>query len=39
MSKHLAISPAEGADRPAIRELVEAHGKRHVDWIEERALS
>ena len=39
MSKHLAMSPAEGADRPAIRELVEAYRKRYVDRIEERALS
>jgi len=39
MSKHLAISPAEGAGRLAIRELVEAYRKRYVEWIEERALS
>jgi len=25
MSKHLTISPSETADRPAIRELVEAY--------------
>ena len=33
MSKHTSISPAEAADRLAIREQL------YVDWIEERALS
>jgi hypothetical protein len=32
MSQDAAISTTEAADRPAIRELVEA-------WVDERALS
>jgi hypothetical protein len=42
MAKHVSISPKEEADRPAIRELIEAYphcAELYVDWLEERALS